>query len=287
MGSDMTSEQQDILDAIREVAEALGRPPSRREFLQSSALTEYRILKYFSSWREAVRAAGLTPDSTNRPLSPGVLLEDWGQLVRRFRRIPTRNQYRRDGTFSVGAFERKFGPWSGIPDRFREFASTRPEWSDVVALLPAKASPVSSEIAASADADGESAAPSPALRYAKLDGRATYGNPIDFRGLRHEPVNEGGVVFLFGMVARELGYYVEAIQAGFPDCEAKRQVSPNKWQRVRIEFEYESRNFRDHGHSLDGCDIIVCWRHNWAECPPTLEVLELSRVIPELAASDE
>jgi hypothetical protein len=81
------------------------------------------------------------------------------------------------------------------------------------------------------------------------------------------------------MVARELGYLVESVQGGFPDCEANRQISPGQWQRVRIEFEFESRNFRDHGHSPDGCDIIVCWSHNWQECPAHLEVVELKRVI--------
>ena len=120
-----------------------------------------------------------------------------------------------------------------------------------------------------------------------LENRPTYGNPIDFRGLRHEPVNEDGVVFLFGMVARELGYLVEAVQAGFPDCEAKRQVEAGKWQRVRIEFEYESRNFRDHGHPPEGCDVIVCWRHNWPECPAELEVVELRSVIATLSGSEE
>ena len=123
--------------------------------------------------------------------------------------------------------------------------------------------------------------------HPRLAGRPLYGNPIDFRGLRHEPVNENGVVLLFGMVARELGYSVEAVQAGFPDCEAKRQIGRDTWQRVRIEFEFESRNFRDHGHSPDHCDVIVCWRHNWPGCPPQLEVVELSLVISELAATDD
>lgn len=94
-------------------------------------------------------------------------------------------------------------------------------------------------------------------------------------------------MFLFGMVARELGYLVEAVQAGFPDCEAKRQVEAGKWQRVRIEFEYESRNFRDHGHPPAGCDVIVCWRHNWPECPPELEVVELRSVMATLSGSEE
>jgi hypothetical protein len=89
------------------------------------------------------------------------------------------------------------------------------------------------------------------------------------------------------MVAKEIGYMVEAVQTGYPDCEAKRQVGPNNWQRVRIEFEFESRNFRDHGHVHDGCDIIVCWRHNWTECPPNLEVVELSSVINNLSRSED
>jgi hypothetical protein len=109
---------------------------------------------------------------------------------------------------------------------------------------------------------------------------------MDFRGLRHEPVNEQGVVLLFGMVAKELGYIVEAVRSGFPDCEAKRQISPQRWQRVHLEFEFESRNFRDHGHSLTGCDVIVCWRHNWPDCPPHLEILELSSLIKSLPTSD-
>ena len=109
---------------------------------------------------------------------------------------------------------------------------------------------------------------------------------MDFRGLRHEPVNEEGVVFLFGMVAKELGYMIEAVQRGFPDCEAKRQIAAGRWQRARIEFEFESRNFRDHGHPASGCDVIVCWRHNWAECPEQLEVLELSNAVKSLSHSE-
>jgi hypothetical protein len=87
-------------------------------------------------------------------------------------------------------------------------------------------------------------------------------------------------------VARELGYLVESVQAGYPDCEAKRLVGPNRWQRVRIEFEFESRNFRDHGHAPDECDIIVCWRHNWPECPEHVEVVELASIITSLADHD-
>jgi hypothetical protein len=29
-----------------------------------------------------------------------------------------------------------------------------------------------------------------------------------------------------------------------------------------------------------GCDLIVCWKHNWPECP--IEVLELEKVVMSL-----
>ena len=112
-----------------------------------------------------------------------------------------------------------------------------------------------------------------------------YGNPTNFHALRHEPVNEQGVVLLFGMLAKQMGFLVEAVQKGFPDCEAKRQIGPERWQRVSIEFEFESRNFRVHRHPLTGCDVIVCWRHNWDDCPKHIEVVELSSVVKSLANS--
>jgi hypothetical protein len=118
-------------------------------------------------------------------------------------------------------------------------------------------------------------------QWAKSSG-VVFGAPINFRGLRHAPVNEQGVVYLFGMVSSELGLIVEAVQAAYPDCEAKRCVDSklNRWQRVRIEFEFYSSNFREHGHDPAGCDMIICWEHDWSECP--LEVLELRSVIDQL-----
>lgn len=284
------NEKSDVIEAIREIANELGRAPSRSEFKARAGVSEYQILRHFPGWREALRASGVQPNSTNVRLEDEVLLENWGELVRKHRHIPTRDLYRKEGKYSPGVFEKHFGPWSAIPARFRSFAQGNPDWVDVVTLLPVTAPMTMPSLPASGGPEGR-AGPSPmpqaGYRHNKLDGVPTYGDPIDFRGLRHEPVNEQGVVFLFGMVAKELGYSVEAVQTGYPDCEAKRQIGPGKWQRVRIEFEYESRNFRDHGHPVNGCEVIVCWRHNWADCPTHLEFLELRTVIATLASTDD
>jgi hypothetical protein len=98
----------------------------------------------------------------------------------------------------------------------------------------------------------------------------------------HEPINEMGVVFLFGTQAARLGFIVTHVQAEFPDCEAFVEVAPKRLQRIMIEFELESRNFLKHDHAVDECDMIVCWEHNWPGCP--LEVLELKSVMATVSA---
>ena len=311
-------DKQLILDSLAAIARGAGRPPSRSEFVSLSGISEHSVSQFFPRWTAALRAAGLQPYTLNLRLEDRELLEDWGHAVRRNHKIPTRRVYRHLGKFDHRTFERRFGPWSQLPEVFRNFAQSKPEWADVLALLPAPApkpspkhvpnpppnsvpSPASQSAVAQAllpvrlspsnrnsppNRQSPSKPPLGKVRYPPLDHRPIYGQPMDFRGLRHEPVNEQGVVLLFGMVAKELGYTVEAVQSGFPDCEAKRQIAPQRWQRVHLEFEFESRNFRDHGHSLTGCDVIVCWRHNWPGCPPQIEILELSSLIKSLPTSD-
>jgi hypothetical protein len=91
-------------------------------------------------------------------------------------------------------------------------------------------------------------------------------------------------VYLFGLLASRLGFVVTRIQTEFPDCEALRRVDEERWQRILIEFEYESRNFLKHLHEARHCDLIVCWSHNWPECP--IEVLELKSLAKQLAGAE-
>lgn len=113
----------------------------------------------------------------------------------------------------------------------------------------------------------------------KVKRQATFGDPMSAPGLLHAPTNEMGVIHLFGMVCWQLGFVVESMRAAYPDCEAKRCVDRKRglWQRVRIEFEFVSSNFRYHRHDPAGCNLIVCWIHDWPACP--LEVLELRSVV--------
>jgi hypothetical protein len=108
-----------------------------------------------------------------------------------------------------------------------------------------------------------------------------YGAPITGWPLMFAPTNEAGVLFLFGAMAKPLGFLALRIQTGYPDCEAMRVVRDGLLQRVRIEVEHQSKNFLKHEHKPSGCELIVCWEHNWPECP--LEVIELKSAVERLA----
>ena len=107
------------------------------------------------------------------------------------------------------------------------------------------------------------------------------GDVINFRGLVYGPVNEMGVVALFAKVSEEIGFIIEEIRADFPDCIARRQVDRG-WERVAIEFELKSSSFHRHGHDAEACDLIVCWEHDWEDCP--VPVLALKPYIGEAQA---
>jgi len=290
------STRKHIVDSIVALAKRMRRTPSLLEFVARTRVTKHSVLRHFPRWNEAIKAAGLEPCRVYVRPANNDLLKDWADVVRKKRGLPSRSAYLVTGKYYPRTIEKRFGGWPAVPEAFRKFAKGKRAWADVVALL-AVAAPNGKQLTAGTNPQG-CRLPSRQARHAlqrwpretghaTLKDRATYGNPMDFRGMRHEPVNEQGVVLLFGMLAKELGYMIEAVQKGFPDCEAKRQIAPERWQRVRIEFEFESRNFRDQGHPLNGCDVIVCWRHNWDDCPQHIEIIELSNVIKSLANSED
>lgn len=67
------------------------------------------------------------------------------------------------------------------------------------------------------------------------------------------PTNEAGVLFLFGALAKRLSFMTLRMQTEFPDIEALRCVG-ERWKRVRIELEYQSKNFLLHRHKPKECD---------------------------------
>lgn len=112
------------------------------------------------------------------------------------------------------------------------------------------------------------------------------GERINLEELQHAPTNEMGVVYLFAALSKRLGFMVDYINVFFPDCIARQKLSNEKYQVVRIEFEFKSKDFLQlPSHDIDGCDLIICWENNWKDCP--IEVISLKEELKEIKLHGE
>ena len=109
--------------------------------------------------------------------------------------------------------------------------------------------------------------------------RSIVSGLINFRGMLYAPQTESGVLYLFGKVAEDLNMYIEELRPEAPDAIARRFTGKG-WERLRVEFEHRSSDFKQRGRDADACDLLVCWEHDWPTCP--LEVVELRDRIKEL-----
>jgi Homing endonuclease associated repeat len=260
--------QEKVTETIRDLAGKLQRRPTRTEVCELLGIDPWALRAAFPSYAAAVEASGLDP-LVKGALSTQAILEDWRAVVRKLGRIPTIKQYEFAGQYSVVPLKGRFGAWEDIPAGMLEFGDRQQLWAgweDVRELAQRYVEKRST-----------STVPRRISTLDPVDAQILYGGPLNDLPLMSTPTNEMGVVLLFGALARKLGFVVLNLRAEFPDCEALRQVDDHRWRKLRIEFEFQSRSFLTHGHSAEGCDLIVCWEHNWAEC--TNQVLELKKVI--------
>lgn len=265
-----------IVAAARKAAEENGGVLSKRDFTRLTGMRDYLIYRLFpeGGWPEVLRLAGLPPHPKHmESLSDEDLVAELHRVLTALGKVPSQALFDAKADVSSVTLRKRFGSWEGALKHYLAWLEAHEPTSPLLPLLQERSG---HPLASSAPETGTAA------RAWKKGEGIEYGAPINFRGLRHAPINEQGVVYIFGMVSHELGFLVEAIHTSYPDCEAKRRISKTeeRWQRVRVEFEYRSRNFWEHGHDPAACDLIVCWDHDWPECP--LEVIELRRVIEEL-----
>jgi hypothetical protein len=283
----MTKEE--IIAIVKESTAGLGHAPTTAEFHALGKVSKRQVRKHFGTHRRMLAASGVAREGSGYPLSMRSLFLDWARIVRSLGQVPTGIDYEQQSRYSIRPLRARFRYWHDVPQGMLEWArqeGLEGEWQDVLDIIvlhrQARARRAGTSETTSPTTwgsafrprlrDGQAWGPRQASSCL-AEGEPAYGRPLPHSPLSYAPTNEAGVVLLFGSMARELGFVIQRVQTGFPDCEAMREVGPNRWKKVRIEFEYESHSFVDHLHRATDCDLIVCWSHNWPDCP--LEVLEL------------
>jgi len=86
------------------------------------------------------------------------------------------------------------------------------------------------------------------------------------------PQNEEQTIQLYRLIQNRIGWrIVESQTNAFPDA----VLESDDGERLACEFEHLSKNFKKHGHPVDGsCDLIICWRDNWPKSPLPVMALE-------------
>jgi hypothetical protein len=268
--------KEEIIAAIKECMEKLGHAPSFAELRRETKVTKRAVRRHFLHYTDALKECGLERRGAGYEVSRQDLLDDWARLVRTMGRIPSIHEYEFQSEYSIRPMLRWFRNWRSVPQGMMEYLKKEGldvEYGDVMDVMakgiearqrrrkmlgPTTDTPPGNKI---------------------LEGQPIYGTPLLHEVMSYAPTNEMGVMVLFAAEAKRLGFRILRLQAGCPDCEAMREIAPGRWQRVRIEFEFESRNFLAHGHKLEDCDLIVCWEHNWQHCQ--MEVMELKEVISD------
>ena len=269
--------REEMISAIKQTAEETGHVPSMTELLKTKRISQYDVRKHFGVYASALHACGLQGSGPGYETTMSQLFTDWAEVTRRAGRVPTVGDYELHSRYSLKPLMRQFGAWPRVAAGMAQYARENGLEEDGKDVLEV----VAAHLEGRKRRPGSSKWDTPRILLPGLiQGEPVYGTPTVETDLMLSPTNEQGVVFLFGAVARKLGFVVLRIQTEYPDCEALREMEPGLWQRIRIEFEYESRNFLMHGHKPDKCNLIVCWKHNWAESP--LEVIELSSAFKQI-----
>jgi hypothetical protein len=259
-----------LIDEIKRVSSIVKSDRlSMREFDKHARISSRTVLSKFGGWNNALQKAGLRIAKKGKFSDEEVFLEIkriWDLLGRQ----PLLPELKEHSRISPSAIADHFGGTIKGYEKFKVWQEQQSRADGSPKNIIDDITPVKANIIEAATN--------------KKRSRPKYGDLINFRGMQHAPLNELGVVFLFGMLAKELGYSVEAISATFPDCEAKRYDKQNgTWERIFIEFEYRSSTFQKHKHDYSQCDLLVCWEHDWQDCP--IDVLSLEKIVKKAAES--
>jgi len=273
--------REEVIAAIRKAAEEMVEAPPLNELKRTVKVSPHAIRRHFGRYVEALEACGLERIGHGYKASMAALFQDWIEMVRRLKKVPSFFEYEVGGKFSTGPFVRRFGGWKYVAPAMIQYARDQhieAEWKDELDIVAAHLEAAPAQVRSAPWISNSISKPQ------LQPDEPVYGMPMVPLDLLLEPTNEQGVLFLFGAVSRKLGFGVVHVQSGFPDCRALREVEPGRCQMTNIELEMLSRNFVGHGHDLARIHLIVCWEHNWPECP--IEVIELKTVVKRLIAEE-
>ena len=266
----MTKESLD--EQIREAFKALHVDELGFDTFNKHTKISARIVRnHYDNWSDACKANGLKSGTVQDTVPIETLANDFLSVVLDDGAIPSLHRLIRLAKRGERVFSKKHGGYDSFKRKAIEylFTASLVKNSETLEMLQTELR--------SLQAKSISEPPIKAIRPHE------HGRMLGFRAFAYAPTYENEVVAMFGAIAHEIGFEIVSNRSEFPDCKANRRVEGSARERYRecmIEFELRSSHFKAHKHPVSGCDLIVCWEHDWKDCP--LEVLELKTKIEKM-----
>lgn len=188
-----SAERQRLMRTIRNCAEKLAKVPSQFDLGEMTGITRHEIQKQFANYGLALRACGLEEAGARQDVE--TLFGDWARITRELGRTPTAGEYSMRSQFGEHPLRRRFGGWRAATQGM---------------LLYAKENGRENELAGTTQTGAEEkhmgdTAMSDECMSQLASNLLPYGESLNPLPMAHGPRNETGVVFAFGMLAKELG----------------------------------------------------------------------------------
>ena len=218
--------KQKIVMTILEYAERLGEAPSLQQLMRVSNCTKRQVRRHFGTYAAALCECNLERYGGGAKVPLETLFHDWAMVVRALKKLPSGNEYERNSHYSRRPLVTRFGTWNLVPHGLKQFIQAQEakepgwleKWKDVLELIEANDK-------AETGKDGNSeglvrgnggrrwkpaqggtdeqarifrAAIGQGKRWQPFPDKPFYGALIHPYPLAHGPMNELGVLFLFG-----------------------------------------------------------------------------------------
>jgi hypothetical protein len=134
-----TIAKEEIIAAIKESAEKLGRPPKFSEFTSAfPAIKMGAIRKYVGTYTLALQESGLNCLGSGFEVAMDELFRDWALIVRKMGKLPTMTEYEHQSKYSVRPLTGRFKRWAQMPRGMHEYARQQKldvEYADVMNII--------------------------------------------------------------------------------------------------------------------------------------------------------
>jgi hypothetical protein len=137
-GNMVTMTKDEVKAAIVASMAKLGHVPSRAELLKQAGVTPRHIRKHFGTYRSALEACGQERSGSGKKVRMQALFEDWSEIVRTLKKVPTLVEYEQRSRYSVRPLTRAFSSWTNVPDGMKLYAEGEglaEEYKDVLDVI--------------------------------------------------------------------------------------------------------------------------------------------------------